>query len=279
MDILKQLNNSIRYIEQHLCEDIDLDEAAKIACITKDSFLRFFSYMTGMTVNEYIRRRRLTLAAYDLQRTGSRVIDIAVKYQYESADAFTRAFSRQHGITPAQAKKYIGSLKVYSPASFHIMIKGAEKMDFQIIETEAVKLKGLSRCFSKDAAARFEQEHIMWAHYYDNVPRRICEVIPGIWYGVWDHGTYSIAKSEEEVDNNELQDIVVPAGTYAVFKSGLGGFAGDELPKLREAIFSSWLQDSDYAQAADYEVEVYHLHPRDERHKRQYELWIPITKK
>ena len=90
MNMLRQLNAAMTYIEENLCAELDLDEAAKLACVTADSFARFFSYMTGMTLNEYIRRRRLTLAAQDLRKDG-RIIDIAVKYGYDSAAAFSRA--------------------------------------------------------------------------------------------------------------------------------------------------------------------------------------------
>ncbi|MDE6641707.1 MAG: helix-turn-helix domain-containing protein [Acetatifactor sp.] len=92
-----------------------------------------FSYMTGMTLNEYIRCRRLTLAARDLQHGRAPIIHIAMKYGYDSAAAFSRAFAKQHGITPSAYRKSGGSLRVYPPASFHIMIKGAKEMDFRII--------------------------------------------------------------------------------------------------------------------------------------------------
>ena len=90
MDMLKQLNAAMVYIEQNLCNDVHFDEAARIACVTRDSLMRFFSYMTGMTLHEYVRRRRLTLAACDLKQSTARVMDLSIKYGYESADAFSR---------------------------------------------------------------------------------------------------------------------------------------------------------------------------------------------
>ncbi len=116
MDILRQLNSTVAYIEANLCDEIDMDELAQIACITKDSFIRFFSYMTGMTLNVYIRRRKLTRAAYELRNSNVKVIDVAVKYGYESADAFTKAFVKQHSITPTLARDLHQSLKIYPPA-------------------------------------------------------------------------------------------------------------------------------------------------------------------
>lgn len=279
MDVLNQLNDSVAYIEANLCEKIDMEKIARIACVSRDSFLRFFSYMTGMSLNEYIRRRRLTLAAYDLRDTHMRVIDIAAKYGYDSADAFAKAFVKQHGVTPTRARDFSQSLKVYPPASFHIMIKGAKEMDFRIIQSEAIRLCGLSRQFTGIAADRFEQEHIMWGVEYDDYMKKIDSEIPGTWYGIWNGGTYSIAKRAEKVSKDCLEDVIIPAGTYAVFSTGFGGFAGDELPRLRELIFDSWLADSGYVQTHDYEVEVYYLFPESEKYKRHYEIWVPIEKK
>lgn len=151
-------------------------------------------------------------------------------------------------------------------------------MNLKIVETGCIRLKGLSKPFSGSAADRFEQEHVMWADECDDCPRRICGRIPGVWYGVWDKGRYSVAKMENEIDFDGLETIEIPGGTYAVFTTGLGGFAGDELPRLRDQIFSSWLPDSGYEQAYDYEVEVYHLFSKGEKQKRHYEMWIPLRK-
>lgn len=91
MDTLKQLNDAIAYVESNLCYKIDIDRIAQIAYVTKDSFLRFFSYIAGMTLSEYIRCRRLTLAAYKMRKDNVKVIDAALKYGWDSADAFTKA--------------------------------------------------------------------------------------------------------------------------------------------------------------------------------------------
>ena len=147
MDILKQLNDAAAYIETNLCGQVVLKELAQIACVTQDSFLRFFSYMTGMTLNGYIRRRRLSLAAYELRESNIKVIDAAVKYGYDSADSFTKAFVKQHGLTPTQARDSRQPLKIYPPVSFHIRIKGAEEMNFRMLELEQTTLYGVSKPF------------------------------------------------------------------------------------------------------------------------------------
>ena len=116
----------------------------------------------------------------------------------------------------------------------------------------------------------------MWSNQHDDVQNQVCKTVEGVWYGIWNKGTYSIAKKADEIDNSSLTGITIPSGKYAVFSTNFGGFAGDVLPKLREQIFDCWLPDSGYKQTDDYEVEVYYLFPKAEKHKRHYEIWLPI---
>lgn len=278
MDILKNLNQVADYIEANLKDKIDPERIAVIACTPSGSFMRFFSYMTGMSLKEYIRARRLSQAGLELREFDGRIIDLALSYGYDSADAFTRAFIRQHGITPTQARDPASTLRIYPPVSFHIMIKGAKPMNFRIIETKALTMHGFSKAFTGVAGDRFDQEHIMWADEHDGIRLKLSDQVPGIWYGLWDQGTYWIARPEEEDHAEDAAACTLPAGTYAVFTSGCGNHAGTELPRLRELIFGSWLPTSGYRQTKDLELEIYHLFPKDQRNKRYYELWIPVEK-
>lgn len=291
MDMLKQLNAAIEYIEANLCAEFDPDTAAGIACVSADSFLRFFSYMTGMTLAEYVRRRRLTLAAQDLRHGKMPVIDLAMKYGYESAAAFSRAFAKQHGIAPSVYDKYGGSLRVYPPASFHIIIKGAKEMNFRMIELGDTYVYGVSKQYEGQGYhSREELRHSMWAEDNDNVPGQLCEgywneagntSYDGIWYGIWQNGRYMIAREKSDVRSNELEVRKIPAGTYAAFQTECGGLAWEEFPKLFEQIFDSWLPDSEYRQKSDLAVEILHLWTDyDLRQKnRYYEVWIPVELK
>ncbi len=291
MDMLKQLNLAIEYIEQNLCNEIKLERAAQIACITKDSFCRFFSYITGMTLSEYIRRRKLTLAAHDLQHSDFKIIDIAVKYGYESADAFSRAFAKQHGITPSHFKKYSGSLKIYPPATFRIVVNGAKEMNFRIIELKDTVVYGVSKQYDDVGyKTREELRHSMWASDCDDVPGQLCEgewnqkgntAYDGVWFGVWQDGKYMIARESTDTKNHTLEKKIIPAGTYAAFKTECGGLAWEEFPKLFSLIFNSWLPTSVYKQKSDLAIEVLHLWTdHDLRQKnRYYEVWIPVENK
>jgi len=276
MDILQGLNAAIGYIEQNLQHKPDMEQAARLASHSADGFMRMFSYLTGMSVSEYLRRRRLTQAAYDLQR-GRAVLETALRWGYDSPDAFRRAFARQHGMTPSEACRPGAALKIFPPLTFKINFQGGREMDFRIVETQEIMLKGVSKQFEGDASERFEQEHLMWADHHDNAPGLISTTYPGVWFGVWDGGTYRIARGPEDIDGTgPLEELAIPGGTYAVFRTGHGGFAGDELPRLRGEIFGAWLGESGYSQTRDYEVEVYHLAPKEEKEKRYYEIWVPV---
>lgn len=272
MDILKNLNDAVKYVESNLCAEFEFNKVAEIACTSTDGFQRIFSYLTGISVSEYIRRRRLTQASYELQSGNLKIIDLAVKYGYDSADSFSRAFIKQHGITPTQARRVGVTLKSYPPVSFHIMIKGMSGMNYKIVEKAEFTVTGISQHFEGVAEERWNQEHDMWVSERE----RVSETVPGIWFGIWNNGEYIIAKKAEDDCKENLQEFTIPAAKYAVFETGYGDYAGVLLPELRNRIFHEWLPDSDYKIKKDYEVEVYHLFSKTERHKRHYEIWIPI---
>ena len=291
MDMLKQLNAAIDYVEENLCGEINADAAAKIACLTGDIFLRFFSYMTGMTFQEYIRRRRLSVAVDDLGQGNEKILDIAAKYGYESVDAFSRAFKKQHGSTPSAYRRAGGSVKIYPPASFHITIKGAKEMNLRIVDAEERSVCGVSKEFdSQKFPTREALRHSMWAEDCDFVPGKICggkwnqpgdNGFDGLWYGLWHDGKYMIAREQECTNGERLEKAVIAKGRYAAFTTEPGGLAWEEFPKLVDLIFNSWLPSSKYELRNGDIVEIYHLWSDHEIRKknRYYEVWIPIEPK
>src|SRR5699024_1329947 len=118
MDTLKAYNSALSYIEEHLEDEISIETAAKIACCSEHHFRRMFSYLSGISLTEYIRRRKLTRAAEDLRDKDAKVIDISVKYGYGSSDAFSRAFHAMHGISPSQAGESGVRLKAFPKMTF-----------------------------------------------------------------------------------------------------------------------------------------------------------------
>ena len=118
MEWLKKLGAAIRYIEDNLDKEISYEEAARIACCSPYYFQRIFSYVSGVPLSEYIRRRKMTQAAFELQRTDSKVIEIALKYGYSSPTSFNRAFQSVHGITPTVARAMGSTLQAYPSIQF-----------------------------------------------------------------------------------------------------------------------------------------------------------------
>jgi AraC family transcriptional regulator len=143
MDWLERMNSAMEYIEANLDGDISYDRIAQIACCSTYHFQRMFPFITGVTLSEYIRRRRLTLAAFELQTTNTKVIDVAVKYGYDSPEAFARAFKNLHGIMPVSARDKGVSLKAYPRMSFHISIKGDVEMNYRIEQRGPFEMFGV----------------------------------------------------------------------------------------------------------------------------------------
>lgn len=144
MNMLEHLNKALDYIERNLENDIDECQIAKHACCTIYHFKRMFSFLADIPLHEYIRRRRLTLAAFELRNSSIKVIDIAVKYGYHSPDAFTRAFQSQHGMTPTEMRTSSPSIKAYPPMTFRLSIGGGEPMKFRIENKEAFQVIGIT---------------------------------------------------------------------------------------------------------------------------------------
>ena len=137
MDWLENMNSAMDYIESHLADEISYDAIARLACCSTYHLKRMFPFITGVTLSEYIRRRRLTLAAFELQTGDSKVIDIAMKYGYDSPEAFARAFKSLHGILPGSVRDAGVPLKAYPRITFQIYIKGDTEMNYRIEEREA----------------------------------------------------------------------------------------------------------------------------------------------
>lgn len=144
MDSLTRLNEALNYVEENLLYTVDMKEVARIACCSEYHFTRMFSFLSGVTFSEYIRRRRLTLAAMELGRNDSKIIDLALKYGYTSPDSFTRAFQSMHGVTPSEVRDHSPSLKAFPRMTFQLSIQGGSEMNYRIEEKEAFRIVGIS---------------------------------------------------------------------------------------------------------------------------------------
>ena len=150
MSWLEDITSSIKYIEGHLTDELTLEKIAAKINLSPFYFQKGFSILCGITVSEYIRNRRLSLAGRDLQTDGVKVIDVAMKYGYDSPDSFTKAFTRFHGITPAQAKSGDGELKNYLPLKIHVSMKGGFEMECKIVKKPAFTVVGSAKIIKNE---------------------------------------------------------------------------------------------------------------------------------
>ncbi len=132
MELVERMNESIKYIEEHLNDEIDYQTLGRIACCSAYHYQRMFTSMAGITLSEYIRRRRMSRAAVDLQSCGEKIVDVALKYGYSPPTAFKRAFQAFHGVAPSSVKNAGVSVKSFSHIVFTFAVKGASEMNYRI---------------------------------------------------------------------------------------------------------------------------------------------------
>ena len=292
MDMIDRLNNAMARIEETLEESVDWNAAAKIACLDTASFKRLFCCMTGITPAEYVRRRRLTRAADDL-RAGESVIDTAMKYGWNSADAFSRAFRRWHGLAPDHWRRSGAAAIVCPPVSFALTIKGGKTMTMTLANLPETTICGLSAPFDETLyPTREALRHALWADDCENVPERICgawnqkgsSAMDGVWYGLWRGGRYLIAREANRLRQDIGEPIerqILPAGLYAVFATARGARAWEALPALLHHILDCWLPSSGYERRGEDILERLHLWTDRERRnaERYYEICLPVRRR
>ena len=281
MEWVERLNQSMDYIERHLTDEIDYERLSQIACCSAYHYQRMFAYMAGVTLAEYIRRRKMSLAAVDLQGGDARIIDIAEKYGYRSPTAFNRAFQAFHGITPSAVKGEGVSVKSFSPITFTIAVKGATEMNYRIETKEAFRIIGVSAPLEREIEKNFMVVPTMWGEASENgTVRKLAEMMeppPAGLLGVSACGDeeqwrYFIAVASGK-EKGKFEEYTVPASTWAIF-SGTG--TNQSIQELERRIITEWLPTSGYEYGDAPDIEVY-LNPDPQN--AQYEVWIPVTKK
>ncbi|WP_127533613.1 AraC family transcriptional regulator [Paenibacillus kobensis] len=290
MNLIENLNKAIHYIEQHLDQEISYKEAAKQAFCSEYHFKRMFSFLAGMPLSEYVRRRRLTLAAFELRNGTDRVIDVAMKYGYSSPDAFTRAFQSLHGITPTEARTSGHLLKAYPRVSFQLTINGGDVMNYRIVEKEAFRIAGLMKRVpivfngvNPDIAA-------MWSSLTPEKIERLKQLSNIEPNGIISASTnFSEERMEEKggLDHyigaattldcpDEWESLEVTASTWAVFEA-VGPFP-ETLQNVWGRIYSEWFPSSSYEQSGGPEI-LWNESKDISSPNYRSEIWIPVLKK
>ncbi len=278
MDWIRSLNRAIGYIEDNLLTDLSCEDIAEHIYSSSFHFQRVFSLLTQMTVGEYIRNRRLSLAGQELIMSKARVIDIALKYGYDTPESFTKAFSRFHGITPIQAKREGSNLKSFNRLIIKIELEGGSIMDYKIVKREEYTVIAKTRYFTSENS----QQEIpkFWSEYFVNgLHETVCAML-----GICEQqktGTkefrYGIGcecGDDDQVPEG-FEKLIIPAYTWAVFKCV--GPMPRTIQNTWKRIYSEWLPQSEYELIPDYDIELY---SDGDNQSEDYisEIWIPVKR-
>ena len=237
MEWIERLNDAIAYIEENLTGTIDHERLGQIACCSSYHFQRMFSYMAGMPLSEYVRKRKMSLAAVDLQGGSAKIIDVAEKYGYNSPTAFNRAFQSIHGIAPSALKDEGVSIKSFPPITFKITIKGVGEMNYRIETKDAFRIVGVSVPLEKEIEKNFAVIPSKWQEIATNgTLQRLTQMMNAQPMGVLGISTcndeeewrYYIAVSTS-MEKGELEEYTVPPATWAVFP---GSGTNDSIQEL-----------------------------------------------
>ena len=300
MDWITGIQNAINYIEDHLDGEIDYAQAAKESFSSSYHFQRVFSILSGYTLGEYIRNRRLSLAGTELATGNGKVIDIAAKYGYESPDSFAKAFQKFHGITPSQARSGGAKLKSFSRLSFKITLEGGSIMDYRIVDKEEMVLTGFKRRFTGSPENRGDQDMEFWCstrlnQYVLEGLAHDCETTYEVLTNFGDDGyDFYIAANVDPFVRSLMQEelgefaqrfehITIPAGKYLICETERCRYPTDLQAELRKKAVSDWLPSSGYELTSAPELTVahwYYAYQNNQRNDSRYvELWLPIRKK
>ena len=280
MDWETRLNRALDYIEANLADEIDLRHAAALALCSANGFAAMFLMATGMQPQEYIRRRRLSLAALDLQDSDRSIIDIALTYGYSSPTAFNRAFQRQHKVSPSYARSRKTPLITYPRISIQIQLKGEDMMKVSIEQKPAFTFVGIKRKFRNDSV-----ENLIPAFWSETPPETYQMLL-----SLRDTEPYSLIGACTDFDgkhefNYYIATVTtkeapvgcdkyrVEAATWAVVEQD-----GD-LMQLVERFWKEWLPSSGYRRAGE-EIPDIEIYPDGDMPKGSfsYQLWFPVVK-
>ena len=290
MEWISGLQKAIDYMEEHLTEELDFAEIAAQAYSSNFHFQRVFSILCGFTLGEYIRRRRLTRAGSELAATDSRVIDIALKYGYDSPESFCRAFARFHGIKPTQARAKKAELKSFSPLSIKLVLEGGTEMDYRIEKRDAFSVVAKRKRFSGGIEITQQSIHETWEECSAaGTIGRLCryvkpagifgDAIVGICFDNPHEGDFDYAIGAACEDGEAAKGLTIetiPANTWAVFKGR--GRMPEAFQDLYKQLYTEFFPTSNYEPSGGMCIEVY---PSAEVHSEDFsfEIWFSVAPK
>ena len=274
-DYLEKFQSSIDYMEAHLTDTLDIASIAAVAAMSSFYYQRIFGVLCGMTVGEYIRGRRMTCAALELASSDARVLDVALRYGYDSPDSFARAFSRFHGIAPSRAREKGAPLRSMAPLHIRMILEGGNMLDYRIVERAPFTVVGLHRTFDADTA--YEMIPGFWAE----TMAAPCPV-QGLFglcvehdAGHLDYWICDLYKPWEDLPEG-CDTFVLPGSFWAQFICR--GPLPESLQQVNTRIWSEWLPAlKGYTLAGNYSLECY-MPPAARAEDTVNYIWIPLKK-
>ena len=291
MDWIQGIQRAIDYVEANITDEIDFEEAARQAYASPFHFQRVFGILCGLTLGDYIRMRRLSLAGEELSRGNAKIIDIALKYGYDTPESFSRAFTRFHGISPSEAK-HSGNVKIFTPLSVKLTLTGGSKMNYRIEKRDAFQVVCKRKRVGKPQSANATEDiTAMWREFgADGTMERLIACMPKapIMKGLLGICFSSELNAKQfpygigvEYDGREIDDdleiVTVPANTYAVLTSK-GKMPDAFIDTYNRIVTEFFPQSSQYEYAENIEFEVYSS-ANTEDPDYQCEIWIAVNEK
>lgn len=285
MELISSMNRVADYIEENLTGEIRIEDLAREAACSPWYLQRMFSSLTDISISEYIRRRRLTLAAYELQTTDITVLDAALKYGYGSPDSFARAFRQMHGIVPSKVKNGGCIVKAYGKIAFILTVKGVSALNYRILKKDAIRVIGVKKWFTTENGQNFEDIPKFWAELSQEKRNMLVALsenkgVVGLCADMYDGGfDYCIGCMSSAECPPEFETIAIPACTWAVFEIiGPMDPKPNTMQETWKRIYAEWLPSSGYEHAMIPEVEWYS--PGDmNAPDYKSEIWIPVKEK
>lgn len=291
MNWIQGIQRAIDYVEANITKEIDFEEAAKQACSSSFHFQRVFGILCGLSLGDYIRMRRLSLAGEELSKGHAKVIDIALKYGYDTPESFSRAFTRFHGIAPSEAK-HGGKVRIFTPLSVKLILTGGSKMDYRIEKRDAFQVVCKRKRVGKpQAAAETPDITAMWQEYgEDGTMARLISCLPkepvmkgllGICFSSelnakqFPYGI-GVEYDGRKVDE-DLEVVTIPANTYAVFTSK-GKMPDAFIETYHRIVTEFFPQSTQYEYAENVEFEVYSSEDVTNP-DYQCEIWIAVKER
>ncbi|MFB8381871.1 AraC family transcriptional regulator [Streptomyces rubiginosohelvolus] len=286
--MLERLNDAMEHIEAHLGERIEAADLARIAMTSEYHFRRMFSALAGLPLSEYIRRRRMTVAGAEVLGDRDRsLLDVAMRYGYDTGEGFARAFRAVHGIGPGEARRTGAALRSQQRLTFRLVVEGSSAMRYSLVEKNAFRVVGkkarvpLIHEGPNPAIAEFirgigREELDRIAALSDQEPAGIVGVSdqldPSRAEGTELDYYHGVVRAAEPPDDLDALD--VPAGTWAVFESE--GEFPQALQYLWRDVFTQWFPSNPYASRPG--PEILRVRLTEDGKRAEAELWIPVER-